>query len=57
MPGPDLVLVPLRASPERRLVLSGPTHRPWHPIARALTEATTPVPAGAGAGATDPGRR
>jgi DNA-binding transcriptional LysR family regulator len=44
MVGPDLVLVPLRQSLTRTLVLTGPLHRPWHPAARALVEASLAVP-------------
>ncbi len=39
MQGPGVVLVPPRSSVTRRLVLTGPLHRPWHPTARALVEA------------------
>jgi DNA-binding transcriptional LysR family regulator len=39
MHGSGVVLVPLRSSTTRRLVLTGPPHRPWHPVARALVEA------------------
>ncbi|KAA2264302.1 LysR family transcriptional regulator [Solihabitans fulvus] len=35
---PQLVLVPLRQRVVRRLVLSGPSQRPWHPAVRALVE-------------------
>ncbi|MFC5186832.1 LysR family transcriptional regulator [Actinomadura harenae] len=38
---PQLVLVPLRQHLERTLVLTGPPHRPWHPAATALVNATS----------------
>jgi DNA-binding transcriptional LysR family regulator len=41
MQGPGVVLVPLRSPMTRRLVLTGPLHRPWHPTARALVEAAS----------------
>lgn len=34
----DLVLLPLRPHVARRLVLTGPHARPWHPAVRALAE-------------------
>ncbi|TGB02100.1 LysR family transcriptional regulator [Streptomyces sp. MZ04] len=34
----DLVLLPLRPHVSRRLVLTGPHARPWHPAVRALAE-------------------
>jgi DNA-binding transcriptional LysR family regulator len=36
---PGLVMVPTATRLERRLVLSGPAGRPWHPLARALVDA------------------
>lgn len=36
MLGPGLVLVPLRQRVTRRLVLTGPADRPWHPAVAAL---------------------
>jgi hypothetical protein len=33
-----LVLVPLRPTVSRRLVLTGPANRPWHPAVNALVE-------------------
>src|SRR5882757_326343 len=44
MEGPGLVLVPLSQSMARCLVLSGPLSRPWHPAARALVDAVSPLP-------------
>ncbi|MFD8543076.1 LysR family transcriptional regulator [Streptomyces sp. NPDC059649] len=35
---PDLVLLPLAPETSRRLVLTGPQHRPWHPALRTLAE-------------------
>ncbi|MEU8549165.1 LysR family transcriptional regulator [Streptomyces roseoverticillatus] len=35
---PDLVLLPLEPCTARRLVLTGPSARPWHPAVRALAE-------------------
>ncbi|MET9414325.1 LysR family transcriptional regulator [Streptomyces klenkii] len=35
---PDLVLLPLEPRTARRLVLTGPPGRPWHPAVRALAE-------------------
>ncbi|MFF4955322.1 LysR family transcriptional regulator [Streptomyces chattanoogensis] len=35
---PDLVLLPLEPGTSRRLVLTGPAARPWHPAVRALVE-------------------
>ncbi|MDL9980896.1 LysR family transcriptional regulator [Microbacterium sp. ASV49] len=35
----DLVMRPLAQPRPRRLVLSGPTTRPWHPLAQALVDA------------------
>ncbi|WP_420365356.1 LysR family transcriptional regulator [Curtobacterium sp. L3-7] len=35
----DLVMVPTTPRLERTLVLSGPSSRPWHPLARALVDA------------------
>ncbi|MFJ5992913.1 LysR family transcriptional regulator [Lentzea sp. NPDC092896] len=37
---PDLVLVPLRERLARRLVLSGPADRGWHPAVTALVDST-----------------
>jgi DNA-binding transcriptional LysR family regulator len=38
LPG-DLVMKPLAKPRPRRLVLSGPASRPWHPLAQALVDA------------------
>ncbi|MFJ6749323.1 LysR family transcriptional regulator [Streptomyces sp. NPDC091266] len=56
---PDLILLPLRPQTSRRLVLTGPHDRPWHPAIRTLAESATvhlartasgaPVPAGTAA--------
>ncbi|MGK5547921.1 LysR family transcriptional regulator [Streptomyces sp. URMC 127] len=35
---PDLVLLPLEPRTSRRLVLTGPRNRPWHPAVHALAE-------------------
>ncbi|WP_407286076.1 LysR family transcriptional regulator [Streptomyces sp. BP-8] len=35
---PDLVLLPLQPQTSRRLVLTGPHSRPWHPAVRTLAE-------------------
>ncbi|MEU6822075.1 LysR family transcriptional regulator [Streptomyces atriruber] len=35
---PDLVLLPVEPQTARRLVLSGPRDRPWHPAVRPLAE-------------------
>ncbi|MFE0189982.1 LysR family transcriptional regulator [Streptomyces sp. NPDC058989] len=35
---PDLVLLPLEPQTSRRLVLTGPQSRPWHPAVRTLAE-------------------
>ncbi|MGW7486659.1 LysR family transcriptional regulator [Streptomyces sp. NPDC054786] len=35
---PDLVLLPLEPQTSRRLVLTGPQSRPWHPAIRTLAE-------------------
>ncbi|MFZ6990505.1 LysR family transcriptional regulator [Curtobacterium sp. RRHDQ66] len=35
----DLVMVPTTPRLERTLVLSGPSSRPWHPLAKALVDA------------------
>ncbi|REK88403.1 LysR family transcriptional regulator [Streptomyces inhibens] len=35
---PDLVLLPLKPQTSRRLVLTGPHARPWHPAIRTLAE-------------------
>lgn len=46
MLGPRLALVPLRERITRRLVLTGPGARPWHPAATALVAAAgVPAPA------------
>jgi len=37
-----LVLVPLRPTHQRRLVLTGPANTPWHPALTALTESIEP---------------
>lgn len=34
----DLVLLPLEPGTSRRLVLTGPQERPWHPAVRTLAE-------------------
>jgi len=39
----DLVMRPLEHRRPRRLVLSGPSSRPWHPLVRALVETTRSV--------------
>jgi DNA-binding transcriptional LysR family regulator len=44
-----LVLVPLRPAARRRLVLSGPATRPWHPAVSALVESAPAGPARTGA--------
>ncbi len=36
---PELVMVPMATRLPRTLVLSGPTSRPWHPLAQALVDA------------------
>ncbi|PYY35584.1 LysR family transcriptional regulator [Curtobacterium sp. MCPF17_046] len=36
---PDLVMLPMSPGYQRTLVLSGPSSRPWHPLARALVDA------------------
>lgn len=36
---PDLVMIPMARRLERTLVLSGPSAREWHPLARALVDA------------------
>lgn len=38
----DLVMLPLARRLTRTLVLSGPTARPWHPLAQALVDAAGP---------------
>lgn len=35
---PDLILLPLEPQTSRRLVLTGPDARPWHPAIRTLAE-------------------
>jgi DNA-binding transcriptional LysR family regulator len=49
-----LVLVPVRPAVRRRLVLTGPASRPWHPAVAALVSAVPAasgaVPGGAGGG-------
>jgi DNA-binding transcriptional LysR family regulator len=42
---PDVVLVPLDHTLVRRLVLTGPANRPWHPAVRALVDAAAPTTA------------
>ncbi|PSJ28818.1 transcriptional regulator [Streptosporangium nondiastaticum] len=42
---PDLVLLPLEPRTSRRLVLTGPSARPWHPAIRALAESAAGHPA------------
>jgi DNA-binding transcriptional LysR family regulator len=42
--GDGLVLVPLRPTHQRRLVLTGPADNPWHPAVTALTRSLAPVP-------------
>ncbi|MGW7576460.1 LysR family transcriptional regulator [Streptomyces sp. NPDC054765] len=42
---PDLVLLPLKPQISRRLVLTGPRARPWHPAIRALAESAAGRPA------------
>jgi hypothetical protein len=47
MLGDGLVLVPLRPTASRRLTLTGPAGRPWHPALAALigsAEAWQPAP-------------
>ncbi|MEV0324543.1 LysR family transcriptional regulator [Streptomyces sp. NPDC050658] len=51
----DLVLAPLRPEVSRRLVLTGPDDRPWHPAVRALAEsAAVSSCAGSGPARTRP---
>ena len=40
--GPELVLVPLRRTHQRRLVLTGPQDRPWHPAVTAMIDGVSP---------------
>ncbi len=40
---PGVVMRPLTPSATRDLVLTGPARRPWHPLVRALVEATDPL--------------
>lgn len=40
----ELVMRPLRPALVRELVLTGPQHRPWHPLVRALIDATDEAP-------------
>ncbi|MGW6399120.1 hypothetical protein [Streptomyces sp. NPDC055134] len=35
---PDLALLPLHPQTSRRLVLTGPRARPWHPAIRSLAD-------------------
>lgn len=51
MLGPETLLVPLRQRVTRRLVLTGPTGRPWHPAAEALLATTAHLTG------SDPSRR
>lgn len=44
MLAPGLVLVPVRPAIGRRLVLTGPADRPWHPAATALVDTTATTP-------------
>ncbi|MFE5869096.1 LysR family transcriptional regulator [Streptomyces roseifaciens] len=46
---PDLVLLPLEPRTSRRLVLTGPRDRPWHPAVRTLAESAVGHLAGAAA--------
>ncbi|MDQ0426407.1 MULTISPECIES: LysR family transcriptional regulator [Cellulomonas] len=41
---PELTMRPLRPGLVRELVLSGPQHRPWHPLVHALVAATDDRP-------------
>ncbi|MFF7725487.1 LysR family transcriptional regulator [Streptomyces sp. NPDC008001] len=51
---PDLVLLPLEPRTSRRLVLTGPQGRAWHPAIRALAESAAghPVPVATVTGTT-----
>jgi hypothetical protein len=46
---PDLVLLPLHPQTSRRLVLTGPRARPWHPAVRTLADSALDHLAAAGA--------
>ncbi|MET7925323.1 LysR substrate-binding domain-containing protein [Streptomyces sp. NPDC005349] len=46
---PDLALLPLRPRTSRRLVLTGPRARPWHPAVRTLADSALDHLAAAGA--------
>ncbi|MGW6159873.1 LysR family transcriptional regulator substrate-binding protein, partial [Streptomyces sp. NPDC055144] len=46
---PDLTLLPLHPQTSRRLVLTGPRGRPWHPAIRTLTDSALDHLAAAGA--------
>ncbi|MFB7996936.1 LysR family transcriptional regulator substrate-binding protein [Streptomyces sp. NPDC056002] len=46
---PDLALLPLHPQTSRRLVLTGPRARPWHPAVRTLTDSALDHLAGADA--------
>ncbi|RFC70017.1 LysR family transcriptional regulator [Streptomyces sp. AcE210] len=46
---PDLALLPLRPQTARRLVLTGPRARPWHPAVRTLADSALDHLAAAGA--------
>ncbi|MFF1568495.1 LysR family transcriptional regulator [Streptomyces sp. NPDC058293] len=46
---PDLALLPLRPQTSRRLVLTGPRARPWHPAVRTLADSALDHLAAAGA--------
>jgi DNA-binding transcriptional LysR family regulator len=43
MQSTDVLMLPLTQQLHRTLVLTGPPHRPWHPVARVLVEAVTPA--------------
>lgn len=42
---PECVLVPIHPPTQRRLHLTGPAGRHWHPAVSALIAATPPLPA------------
>ncbi|WP_406339900.1 LysR substrate-binding domain-containing protein [Streptomyces sp. NBC_00649] len=46
---PDLALLPLHPQTSRRLVLTGPRARPWHPAVRTLADSALDHLAAAGA--------
>jgi DNA-binding transcriptional LysR family regulator len=48
-----LTLVPLRPRLERRLVLTGPASRPWHPSVVAIRDLTARSSSGVAASAPD----